>query len=171
MIVKIKKGNHWSNQLYGLLFRNKYCFEFSFCETAKYDLKSEDQYDLNKLAGIADFKLFLNGKLKNPAHIQSCRVGWRYVNGKFQIASYTYVNGKRHVTKDGVSIISGRTYVVKISKIRSGYMLMVKDKYDDKIILTRMTETMKRPTSISIKLPGYFGGNRTAPNDIEYYFK
>ena len=64
-----------------------YHYDFKFNDNCVYNFEDEDKYDWNKLMGIS----------YNFSHNRGnvLMVGWRYVNGLFELAPYEYKNGKR----------------------------------------------------------------------------
>ena len=163
MQIKFKQGRHHSNQRYGLTHSNIVAFRFMFDDNSKYTLPAEDQYDWNKLYGMAS----ITARLINPAHFQSLRLGWRYLNNQFQITYYGYSNGMRIYGK-AVTVPANEIIEATIVKGRYHYTLTVMA--GNKLILVKVFEVMHRNSAIQLLLPAYFGGNNPAPKQISYWF-
>ena len=73
MIVKIKKGQHKSNEWYKLFFGFKIERIYTFSEKSTYDLGDEDQQDWNKLFGFTS-GIFIKFKVlfKTDERIKYC---------------------------------------------------------------------------------------------------
>lgn len=184
MIVKIKKGKHASNQWYGLTFKKSfsYLFDFSF---AFYYIQGEDKFDWNKLFGVTgcvfprfrlleanderlnycDFKIKLISKYLcffMPYHWSSCRIGWRYMEtdiGIFQVTPYVYIQGYRKYNYGIFDVDNSNEIELIIHKS--------KDYYHLEIDHHKMISIPSKNSKLGITLPCFFGGNRTAPRDLE----
>ena len=119
MTLTIKQGNHYCTPFpipsLGRLEMEQY---ISFDESCKYDLKSKDQADINKLYGLSYGNHYYN----------SDRIGWRYLVDEdvFELLTYSYVNGVRipyislgkvksnekFRTKVSTAIMNGKRFVV-----------------------------------------------------------
>lgn len=90
--IKIKKGRHYRNFFSCILprirFKKRFETEYyvQFDESCKYEL-SENKTQVNKLLGI--------GHIHH--HINSVRLGWRYIKDidKIELLPYYYENGER----------------------------------------------------------------------------
>lgn len=157
MIFKIKKGHHYSNKLLYKLFKlintkKELSYFVKFDESAMYIDDTEDKLDVHKLFG------FSNGL----RHNNSYRFGWNYLKGKIQIYGYTYLDGKRIIKEIG-SVDINKTYLFTIS-VNYGilsYQIMDTDsnRQEHMMLIT------KRKV-FGYTLWPYFGGNKTAPNNI-----
>ena len=112
MIYTSKQGKHFfTSKMRRLgifdLFTNVVRVVVSFNDTCRYDLKSIDQLDWNKLIGITT---------SWNRHKQSFRIGWRYnLQSKvIEIAPYIYDRHTRYLY-DGVSIAIPFNTFVSIS--------------------------------------------------------
>lgn len=158
----ILKGFHRPLQLIPACFRNMKIgktFKFSktivFTDSCKYDLKSLDQYDWNKLFGISTERI----------HKDSWRFAWRNLNNNsVEVCAYCYDNGKRWTS--GITILPFDTpHTFTIERDEDGYILFkVNGKY-----LAVVHDEKKRKFFWGCGL--YFGGNRRAPHNIviEYH--
>ena len=134
----------------------------TFDESCKYNLKSKDQADINKLFGLS----------YGWHHYNSDRIGWRYLveEDVFEILTYSYVNGVRIP-----SILLG--YVKANEKFRAKVRTTIKNgkrfvvfELNDRCVAK---EYKVSKVWIKYTLGLYFGGNRTAPHDmkVNYYNK
>ena len=158
----IKKGNHYSNAVLPKLYFGKAVLiseKITFAHNCRYDLKSDDQADINKLFGIG----FL------PWHrVNSIRFGWRYDldNQKMEILAYYYINKKRSwATLAFLNIGEAYTYTIK-SEV-SHFSLSIKDSSENILVEHKVNF---KPRLFGYSLKPYFGGNRTAPHDMSINF-
>jgi hypothetical protein len=147
---KIKKGAHKSS--YSLTYTDKKSFSFfvKFDETCVYKtVDATNQEDVNKLIGISDG--FSHTK-------NSARFGWRYLNGKLEILGYTHFNGKFNFEKI-CDLEIGKEYQCDLV-IGEDYKFSVAGK-------TISMDRFPKKSGFNYYLWPYFGGNETAPHDIE----
>ncbi len=78
--------------------RVEYSYEYYFDSTCIYTLNQVDQQDWNKLGGFS-FDLHTN-------HQNSFMIGWRYMDGYFQLAPYQHLNGQRVLHEPAIYEIS-----------------------------------------------------------------
>ena len=150
----IKKGSHYSNLKFPkLLFSaTKIVEKITFNENCRYDLKSEDQLDVNKLLGI--------GYLPTHHH-NSARFGWRYDNTKEQIEILAYwYKDKTRFIESMAFIDINKTYTYSIEINKDTHNLILSDA--NKEIASFKIELSSN--FIGYYLKPYFGGNRTAPH-------
>ena len=159
MKYTIKKGNHRAWPLrFGLWFGKTIIRRsVTFYPSCKYDLKTDDQHDTHKLFGIGYF----------PHHQKnSARFGWRYNNltNKIIISAYCYVDGER-VIKDIVGLNINERYIFTLEVNPHFYEFGVKP---IDIMHSVIVEFVDKKINhwISYPLSVFFGGNRTAPNDM-----
>lgn len=161
-ILKILKNKHYSTPFrikIHLLKKNiklKVCFD----ESAKYNLKSNDQYDINKLFGIS----------YGFHHRNSARFGWRWDldKEKIEILAYVYRNGKRvkewesdiHIAYIDCFVF----YEMEIQKNEKEYIFSLKKEFSEKSYKKSIKHKSK--CFFGYELSPYFGGNRKAPHDI-----
>jgi len=161
-VVKVQKGKHRFRPLRLRLFLNKSRLAFSVCfnYTAKYDIGS-NQSDINKLFGIG----YLPGHHRNSA-----RFGWRYNKdiNKIDIFSYVYDSGKRKATfLCSIAINVPHVFILEISPIRNQYGFTVVQR-NVNMIISSYDERVQHIPAIGYFLNSYFGGDETAPHDIDY---
>ena len=159
MIFTIKKNQHYSDQLFYKLcnFLNivkvrhwSVCFD----ESCKYDLAGPDQFDVNKLFG---FSIGFNH------HQESIRFGWRSFGQEIELSAYAYISGKR--TIETICTVPLNTQVDLFLAVESSnYRWTVFTRNS----LYRETKIPKgEPFSVGYSLWPYFGGNQSAPHDME----
>ena len=195
--IKIKKGEHKSNEWYKLFFGFKIERIYTFTEKSTYNLGDEDQQDWNKLFGFTsgifikfkvlfktderikycDFKVRVPFSKKwywcvfMPYHWNSARFGCRYnkIDNTYEFDSYVYDNGFRRYDNNFCTHPLNREIVFTISKAKEAYMFKIKGRYDMRV--WRKTVVVNKTKDIGITLPSFFGGNEVAPNDVEYLTK
>ena len=115
-----------------------------------------NQYDINKLYGFSD---------NNAQHHQfSARFGWRWSDQKLRLFGYVYNNGVRDSRELGVVPIGAEINCgIKISS--TAYIFTLNGTTDS---LLRSATTVKAE---GYKLYPYFGGNETAPHEINIWLK
>jgi hypothetical protein len=153
MIYTIPKGKHRCKPLrLGFWFgRDTFRWKVKFAPSCKYDLKSVDQFDINKLVGVG----FL------PTHHKdSARFGWKY-NTKtdlIELFAYCYIDGKRQ-SKYICDIVSGSDISVSLQIMPSAYIFQAG--------LTMVTIKHHHQKRFCYRLGAYFGGNETAPHEMK----
>ena len=155
----IKKNRHYSNLLKIKLhiLKNKIKYK-------QYDLKSNDQYDINKLFGIS----------YGFHHRNSARFGWRWDldKDKIEILAYVYKNGKRiNEWEQDIHIAYidfFEFYEMEIQKNKNEYIFTLKKDSDKKVYKKLIKSRAK--CFFSYELFPYFGGNKKAPHDISISF-
>ncbi len=163
----ILKEFHYSLSLPWIVTGAKHSKSFAFTESCKYDLKTEDQLDWNKLYG---FTLGLIGPKdqRNPVHYNSVRFGWRYnvELDVFEISAYCYSQGVRKEP-----ILVGSFPVGK--KIELDFIPVYGARKISMYLNSKLVYTYKVPDEIQFDklskgwvLHPYFGGNRTAPRTM-----
>jgi hypothetical protein len=160
MIFTIKKGSHYCNQgLYKIcnLFNFQTHIEYSviFRQSCVYTLNTTDQLDINKLFG---FSLGANH------HLDSVRFGWNYLDGKIILHGYWYSNGKRNnlfITRVNVEeecilgiVVESDNTTFTCKKTATG-------------AVTKIKVYRSKKFQPGYTLWPYFGGNNTAPHDME----
>jgi hypothetical protein len=164
--IKIHKGRHRARPLYWLkywpvfysptLLQRVVKFTFS----SKYNLQGEDQQDHNKLFGIS----FGN------VHRLSARFGWRYDPAKntFILSAYCYLNGVRHMD-DICECVANHSYTCRLIISHIDYIFQVVNDRYDMIADYHISKGHRRKWALL--LGTYFGGNQSAPVDIELEMK
>jgi hypothetical protein len=149
--MTIKKGTHAPLRLPHLILKPKVLkYEVTFTPSCVYYI-GDDQSGINKLLGI--------GYL--PYHRwNSVRFGWSYKAGNWvDIFSYCYINKERIYNLIGMVEI-GKANTFMITPGQSSHTLQVLGKgiYHTVPLYRQGSGYLLRP---------YFGGNQTAPHDIE----
>lgn len=153
----IKEGKHYSTYRTELLQNYLLSFEAKFDSSVIYQTKTEEnQFDINKLFGFSDC---------NSHHQEhSARFGWRRVTDSVEIFAYSYVNEER------ISKLLGKTAPFTVDQYQ---LVLTDDAYiyhfnERKVSIPR---TQSCDLGVYYLLFPYFGGNETAPHDIDIYIK
>jgi hypothetical protein len=179
MEIRIKKGNHypfpnfaiglpkWIKKHNETIMTRAYWFN----ESCLYDLKDEDQGDVNKLFG---FSIGLH-------HNTSFRFGWRadLKTRTIEIVGYEYHNKIRKPTTHICNIeLREEVYflIYYMPEGKVGYIVYQDNTHYNKLleplndyvirINVENTVNIKRKWGLGYTLGVYFGGNETAPQDI-----
>jgi len=160
MQFRIPSGKHYSRP-WCLDFwynRKSFTWKVRFTESCRYDLKSDDQYDTNKLCGVGYFPGF--------HHVDSARFGWRYwpSTGWIELIAYCYVD-KGRIIKNLAFCEIGKEYHLQLNCAEHNYIFNVIDPVFDKPI--GGITVSHAPKKLGYGLYPYFGGNRTAPHEIK----
>jgi len=166
--ITIKKGKHSSGLddfPFKFFFNAKekiYMWEVQFTEKSKYDLKDLNQKDWNKLLGVS-FSIF--------PKCNSLMVGWRYNIGtdKFELSPYTHDSltgytkyiGKGFETKNLLSVPTETKITIKYNALKNTLDFIHNDNTVRYYIIN------VKPRWFGREVSTYFGGNKTAPNNIE----
>lgn len=151
----LPRENTWNDRV-------EYNYEYYFDTTCIYSLNEVDQMDWNKLGG-ASFHLIGN-------HENSFMVGWRYLDGHFQLAPYQHLNGQRILHEP--AIIEINPYDV--------FRVYITVSYSEKIVaLTITTEFETYHNQFyypamekkSREIFPWFGGNNAATHYMCLYRK
>lgn len=166
MIFRIPSGKHRARPLrFGLWWRRThFSWVVKFDETCRYDLGSDDQYDINKLVGI--------GYLWHH-HKDSARFGWSYntqANG-VDLWAYCYVNGRRVIQHVCFCEI-GKEYQIDLTILSTMYFFACYKVGERQLTTNGSAEVpYDHNKKLQYRLGPYFGGNRAAPHDINIYLK
>lgn len=146
----IKKGTHAPFRFPCLVTEARTVFLVSFTESCKYEI-GDDQSDINKLFGVGHFP---------HHHKNSVRFGWRWVPdlGKIEVLAYYYIDGKR-MDRHMVYVEIGERLVYEINGEGNFYSLIIHG--------STYLDIPLKPCKVGYLLQTYFGGNQTAPHDIE----
>ena len=133
----------------------------SFDDTAKYDI-GKDQTDINKLLGFG----------YNLHHLNSDRIGWRYVPSKDKIEFLLYSYNrkervKKHICYVGINEEISINFYVEFKK---GFRYVYSKITTNKKIYYTKAKFHKPIMVLLYGLSLYFGGNIAAPHDINVYF-
>jgi hypothetical protein len=167
--MKIKKGNHYPFPYFAIGLPKWISAKkitsvkraFFFTDSCLYDLKDEDQGDVNKLFGFSI----------GYHHKTSFRFGWR-ANLKtrtIEIVGYEYHDYVRQTTMPicDVNINTWVYFDLQYSpKGQTEYVVI-----DNEEIVIKNTVNIIKNSGLGYTLGLYFGGNETAPQDIIVYRK
>ena len=171
-MIIIPKGEHFSTEPIYRLSKSSRFFKGYFTDSCRYDLGDSDQYDINKLFGIG----CVNRGSLNKTHVKrrievlkdtSIRLGWRYSleSKKIELFAHMYVHGlRRQVMLCSVGI--GEIFSSRVSIGKDYLLVHVCD--ESGLIIGQHKEKIANPKStwFMLTMGAYFGGNRTAPNNI-----
>lgn len=155
----IKQGQHYNSlRTFSLFPHDSIAFEVVFDSTVIYQTQSPaNQADWNKLIGFSD--------CGGHHHANSVRVVWRYLpaSGGYQLGEYYYTNSTRSFSTLGNYQIND-TIPVKIYIDNGFYRVQAGQKTGQK----------QRACNINLgryALFPYFGGDETAPHDINIFIR
>lgn len=153
---KIKKGKHRSTFSYCSTKSNLINFKVMFDESAEYYTSDPlNQYDVNKLYGVSDC---------GSRHMEnSIRFGWRWLNDSLEILWFKHEDGNFSFDKI-TSIELNVPYDCSIGLSDDSYILKIGN--EEKIIDRKCSGKNKK-----YYLYPYFGGDETAPHDINIKIK
>lgn len=153
----IKGQNYCDGNKYVTTSYSELNFITKFDSSAIYStINPDNQLDINKLYGFSD---------NSSTHQQfSARFGWCWSDNALRLFGYVYNNGIRDSKELGIVSIGGEN---KCSiKINPGsYIFSLNGKIDS---LPRTSVGVK---AIGYKLYPYFGGDETAPHDVNIWIK
>lgn len=153
----IPAGKHYSTYKVELLQSHTLTFEAKFDETAIYTSKiEENQWDTNKLFGFSD--------CTDNHHDNSARFGWRWLNEQIEILAYCYVDGERIIEYVGAT---------QPNMINKYEIQLLNDTYRFVMDTTIVDVNRSKPCDKGVYylLFPYFGGDETAPHDVNIYIK
>lgn len=154
----ILQGQHYSNlSTYQPIEYDELKFNVRFDSSAIYQtVVPVNQEDINKLYGFSD---------NNDEHQQfSARFGWNWARGALRLYAYVYNNGERS-SKEITSIKIGNEYGCSIKVSGDQYVFSANNAT---VQMSRSSNTSK---AVGYKLYPYFGGDETAPHDINIWIK
>lgn len=164
--MKIKSGHHYPTPFIFPKLYSKNNLEInttvSFDDTAKYDI-GKDQTDINKLLGFG----------YNFHHLNSDRIGWRYVpsKDKIELLLYSY-NRKERVKKHICYVDINEDVLINFYvEFKNGFRYVYSKITTNKKIYYTKAKFHKPIMVLLYGLSLYFGGNIAAPHDINVYFK
>lgn len=142
--------------------RNSFTWVVKFTDSCRYDLGSDDQFDINKLVGIG----YLPGH-----HKDSARFGWRYdtAKGQIEILTYCYVKGTRKIQPLCFCEI-GKGYVLRLKILMNSYYLEVLERGEMPVIGYAWIDH-NHNKQFKYRLGTYFGGNQVAPHKMTIELK
>lgn len=152
----IQKGQQYCDKNYFVPVQlSQLKFKVKFDSSAIYiSADLANQFDINKLYGFSD---------NNSDHHQfSARFGWRWSNDSLRLFGYTYNNGIRDYKELATVMISSiNDCSIKVEP--NNYVFSLNNKIDS---LPRKSATAQ---AIGYKLYPYFGGDETAPHEINIW--
>lgn len=145
----IRKDTHAPMRCPRLVTGSEMAYSVTFMPSCRYDI-GEEQSDINKLFGVGYFP---------SHHVDSVRFGWRYdvASGMIEIMAYWYHNRVRGWESIRYVAIGARNQLV-LRRLGYCHELWVGP-------LRHIVDVPSR--LIGFALGPYFGGNLTAPHDIE----
>ena len=163
----IKKGKHFAGGLhFGFTFKKSVKFRASFAESCLYDLKTVDNYDINKLFGFSTTWFH---------HKQSARVGWRCLDGEhIQLLTYSYNDSKRAIEEADLlgEVVPNQWFTCEIIDLEDSYEYRFSYEFDtEKRFITGRDKKQSDWFLFHYLLFPYFGGNCTAPQDMKIYLE
>ena len=153
----IKAGEQYSNNNTFMLIENIAEMKFSakFDSSAIYtSINPTNQYDVNKLYGFSDNN--------THHHINSARIGWRWLNNRLELLGYIYNDTVRSF--ELIKTVSINTTINCSIKING-------NKYVFTVDGTSIEMPRTATTASGYQLYPYFGGDEVAPHDIKIEIK
>lgn len=138
---------------------------FRFTKSCLFDLKDEDQWDVNKLFG---FSIGFH-------HNTSFRFGWRPLleTGQIEIVRYEYHNGVRQPTGRICPVDINKPYQFELTYFpceqKTHYRIIEKGSLIEVREIRSLFKKpyLKKKYGLGYLLGIYFGGNETAPQKIK----
>jgi len=154
----IKKGQQFCDKsTFVAVEYSELKFVVKFDSTAIYNtLIPSNQYDINKLYGFSDND--------SAHHLYSARFGWRWSDQALRLFAYVYNNGIR--TSKELGTIRIDTENNCSIKVTGGHYVFSLNNNTDTLLRSSTTSKEK-----GYKLYPYFGGDETAPHDINIFIK
>jgi hypothetical protein len=132
-------------------------FIVKFDSTAIYQtIAADNQYDVNKLFGFSDNN--------DEHHHFSARFGWRWSNGALRLFAYIYNNGVMSFEELG-TISIGTEHTCSIKLTAAYYIFTINNTSKN------MPRASTTASAVGYQLYPYFGGDETAPHDINIWIK
>ncbi len=133
-------------------------YEIIFSKNCIYKFNDVDDFDINKLFGIS----------LGFHHKNSIRFGWNVDGEKIAIYTYCYKFGERFMDKI-VSVSVEKKYTFEIKNFKESYDLKIINESGQ---IVGWANIFKPETpNWGYRLFPYFGGNKTAPHDMEIKMK
>jgi hypothetical protein len=154
----IKQGEHSADHyMYRAVKTNELKFVVKFDSSAIYQSQTEvNQFDINKLYGFSDNKA--------DHHQYSARFGWNWYNKALHLFAYVYNEG--NVVKQELGTIRiGSEVPCSIKIAGNNYVFTVNDL---SVSIPRLSATSGAE---GYMLYPYFGGDETAPHDVNIQIK
>jgi len=168
--AKILKGNHYAENypLMEIYTSDEIWRTIIFKDNCRYDLKNNNQFDTNKLFGLGQLGI-VDWK---SAHLEnSARFGWRWNLDKnlMEIMAFSHVDGMMKFYSMGYVELNDEIYLrLKIDWTNKVYVYrMIKDG----MLIKEYKEKFNCDKYIKTELSLYFGGDETAPHDMNIIYK
>ncbi len=157
----IPEGKHSSNHTLSELEHEWLSYEIIFDESAIYEtVDPNNQADINKLFGFAEC---------NSNHEEnSIRFGWRWFNQELQIFAYQHLDGKIQWEEIG-SVELNKPYRYSIYLFSDRYELEIQDVNNKNTRMSRSDLVCNKGGYY--QLWPYFGGDETAPQEINIFMR
>lgn len=154
----IKSGEHAvANNTYKVIETDSLQFSVRFDSTAIYQtITKENQYDINKLYGFADNA--------SDHHQYSARFGWAWHDAALHLYAYVYNEGKRGLKHLGTVPI-GAEVACTIAVTPTQYVFHYGD------VRETVPRSSTTPKAKGYLLYPYFGGDETAPHNINIWIR
>jgi hypothetical protein len=157
-LYRVKQGNHYSTHLLHELRFNHLTFDIIFDPSCVYTINASDQADINKLFGFSD--------CNDQHHENSARFGWRWYKDSLQVMAYVY-NHAKVSSKFLAAVPLATPHRYTLSMDSEHYYFTI----DGLVNKVSMKRTKNCDNGIYYLLYPYFGGNNTAPHDVDIYMK
>jgi hypothetical protein len=154
----IPQGAHYAtDNSYQQVLMQQLNFVVKFDSSAIYQsIDPNNQEDINKLYGFSD---------NSMNHQQySARFGWNWTRGALRLYAYTY-NNSLVSSQEITAIQIGQEYNCSITVSNDKYIFLVNS------IQVEMNRSSTTPQASGYKLYPYFGGNETAPHEVDIWIK
>jgi len=155
----IPKGEHRSTWFPRFHFKgHEFTIKVKFNSSCRYKIHGDDQYDINKIGGYG---------FGWNHHKNSFRLGWTWNTDKKKIVLWAYVYYDGNRTYQAIKECSDTETVtvrVKLGKTSGWPVWMV---YANRDIAPTYIQASGSFPKWGFKLYPYFGGQETAPHDIE----
>jgi hypothetical protein len=154
----IKKGQQYCDKsTFAPVNYTELKFVVKFDSSAIYSTANpSNQNDINKLFGFSDND--------SAHHLYSARFGWRWSDSALRLFAYVYNSGIRSSDELGIIQIGAENNCS--IKVTAGHYIFSLNNITDTVLRTSTTATGK-----GYKLYPYFGGDETAPHDINIFIK
>lgn len=154
----IPKGQHYADQnTYQPVEYNELKFTARFDSSSIYETTDpSNQEDINKLYGFSD---------NNNEHEEfSARFGWNWARNALRLYAYVYNNSER-TSREITSLQIGTEYTCSIEVSGDHYIFSAND------TTVTMPRSSTTPEGDGYKLFPYFGGDETAPHEVDIWIK
>ena len=166
-IRKNKRRPRWSFEFLPTLIRKNKDYKITkyigFTDSAIYQFNDDDQHDVNKLFGFSF----------GWHHNNSVRFGWRPNEDltKIEIVGYEYINKLRVSTIPIHEVELNWVYRYELKYNSEFNMIEYKISDGDSQFSTMHPITLKKEYNWGYKLGLYFGGNKKAPHNMDFYIQ